>query len=521
MRAKRVRGVTRCLLGHSICGCPLSPLCAVLETGHDILFFWVARMIMMGLGLTGKLPFECATPRHLHHPAPHFLLPTMSATHHSLTHALITLYACTHTISSPAPLRSTVVLHGLVRDAQGRKMSKSLGNVVDPLDVISEQGTDALRFTLATGTALGMDLNLSLERLGANRNFANKFWNAGAKGEKGWVKCGGKERKARCSARQGDAAVWRDNRKRSSTHLCPPLSAPIHIGKLILLNLEKISPEERCALTDVHFSTPEALAKLPLAERWIVSRVHEAVDHITESSEKYDFGEAGRALYDLFWGEFADWFLEASKTRLYGQDEASAKVTRGVLVYCYDAILKMAHPFMPFITEELWQAIPHRGEALIVSEYPAKGLPVDRTAIRHFEILQEGVRRVRNARAEYNVEPPRKIPGVVVCADAALLASLKEEAPALCLLARLDPAQLQFLSAAPAELAAAAEDAVQLVVGDGVEIFLPVAGLADPVKEIARLGKQSAKIEAELAGAQGRPTRSTPIHPPPQLPTQP
>lgn len=158
-----------------------------------------------------------------------------------------------------------------------------------------------------------------------------------------------------------------------------------------------------------------------------------------------------------------------------GSDAQAARVTREVLVYCYDAILKLAHPFMPFITEELWQAIPHKGDALISAPFPEKGLPVDKTAVRRFEALQEAVRRVRNARAEYNVEPARRIPGVVVCADAEMLSALREEAAVMSLLARLDQAQLQF-SAEPPKLAA--EDAVQLVVGDGVEVFLPVAGLA-------------------------------------------
>lgn len=224
-------------------------------------------------------------------------------------------------------------------------------------------------------------------------------------------------------------------------------------------------------------------------------------------------------------------------------------MTREVLVYCYDAILKLAHPFMPFITEELWQAIPHRGEALIVAPFPEKGLPVDKGALRRFGVLQEGVRRVRNARAEYNVEPARRVPAIVVCADAEMLAALQEEAGVMALLARLDQPQLQFAAEAPKM---SADDAVQLVIGEGVEVFLPVAGLAgaenglgggtppaslvcprslaaewttrlvgrdalmfaeslcpapsraDPVKEVARLSKQAAKIEVELVGASGR-----------------
>lgn len=161
-----------------------------------------------------------------------------------------------------------------------------------------------------------------------------------------------------------------------------------------------------------------------------------------------------------------------------------------MLVYCYDAILKLAHPFMPFITEELWQAIPHRGEALIAAPFPEKGLATDAAALRRFAALQEAVRRVRNARAEYNVEPARRIPAVVVCADAETLAALREEAAVMSLLARLDQGQLQF-SAEPPKLAA--DDAVQLVVGDGVEVFLPVAGLAG-AKRLGGQGVATARV---------------------------
>ena len=186
----------------------------VMETGHDILFFWVARMVMMSYGMTGKLPFH------------------------------------------------TVFLHGLVRDEKGRKMSKSLGNVVDPLNVIDEQGCDALRFTLATGTAPGQDLNLNMDRLASNRNFTNKIWNA---------------------------------------------------GKFLLYSLEGMDDDDRVALVGEAeaCSDPETLASLPLAERWIISRLHATVDHVTAAHDRYDFGEAGRAAYSFFYDDFADWFIEA------------------------------------------------------------------------------------------------------------------------------------------------------------------------------------------------------------------
>lgn len=201
-----------------------------METGHDILFFWVARMVMMGIEFTGKAPFK------------------------------------------------TIYLHGLVRDEKGRKMSKSLGNVVDPVEVIQEYGTDALRYTLATGTSPGQDLNLSLDRVNGSRNFTNKLWNA---------------------------------------------------GKFVLFSLEQAgmtpdSSDEWERLGQLEFASPEALAPLALPERWVVSRLHETIDAITKAQEGLDFGEAGRLLYEFVWSDFADWYIEAAKARLYGGDAGAA-----------------------------------------------------------------------------------------------------------------------------------------------------------------------------------------------------
>jgi valyl-tRNA synthetase len=377
----------------------------VMETGHDILFFWVARMVMMGIGLTGKLPFH------------------------------------------------TVFLHGLVRDEKGRKMSKSLGNVVDPLDVVNAQGADALRFTLATGTTPGQDLNMSAEKLSSNRNLTNKLWNA---------------------------------------------------GKLVLLSIDALSPAERAALADARFDSADALARLPLAERWVVSRLHALVDRVHASHERYDFGDAGRAVAEFIWAELADWYLEACKTRLYSDDVAAAATTRAVLVYVMDRTLRLAHPFLPYVTEELWQALPHRGPALIAARAPARGAPVDAAAVQVFETLQAAVRAVRNARAEYNVEPARRVPAVFVTADAALRDALALEAPVLVALARLQAGAVSFEASVPPAMAAAPDDVVELLVADGLRVLLPVAGLADPAKEVARLAKQAAKLQADLDGVSAR-----------------
>ncbi|KAK1270740.1 Valine--tRNA ligase [Acorus gramineus] len=262
----------------------------ILETGHDILFFWVARM--------------------------------------------------------------------------GRKMSKSLGNVVDPIDTIKDYGTDALRFTLALGTP-GQDLNLSVERLASNKAFTNKLWNA---------------------------------------------------GKFVLQNLPNASDQSAWeSLLAYKFDTEESLRQLPLPECWVVSELHELIDTVTSSYEKFFFGDVGREIYDFFWADFADWYIEASKTRVYhSEDYSICSLSRAVLLYVFGTILKLIHPFMPFVTEELWQALPHRNEALIVSPWPTTSLPRDLKSTKNFENLQAVTRAIRNARAEYSVEPSKRISASVV-----------------------------------------------------------------------------------------------------------
>ncbi|KIY92089.1 valyl-tRNA synthetase [Monoraphidium neglectum] len=197
-------------------------------------------------------------------------------------------------------------------------------------------------------------------------------------------------------------------------------------------------------LAAADYSSPAALAGLPLTERWVVSSLHQLVDRVTACQEGEDFSEAGQALYSFIWGEFADWYVEAAKTRMYGGDEAAAAATRGVLVYVFDRLLRLAHPFMPFITEELWQALPHQGDALIAAQWPAVGAAVDSQAVAQFEALKETVRLIRNARAEYGVEAARKIGAVAVAADPGLRDALQQEAAVLALLARLDPAQVRL-----------------------------------------------------------------------------
>ncbi|KAJ8899511.1 hypothetical protein K2173_018485 [Erythroxylum novogranatense] len=341
----------------------------MLETGHDILFFWVARMVMMGIELTGKVPF------------------------------------------------SYVYLHGLIRDSQGRKMSKTLGNVVDPLDTIKEFGTDALRFTLALGTA-GQDLNLSTERLTANKAFTNKLWNA---------------------------------------------------GKFLLQNLPgetDISAWE--TILAYKFDDEDLLLSLPLAECWAVRKSYCFV-------EKY---------------------IEASKARLYHSGgDSIASVAQAVLLYVFENILKLLHPFMPFVTEELWQALPNQKEALIVSSWPQISLPRHVNSIRRFENFQALTRAIRNARAEYSVEPAKHISACIV-ANEEVVHYISKEKKILALLSRLDLENVRFADSPPGD----ANQSVHIVASDGLEAYLPLVDMVDISAEIERLSKRLSKMQSEYDG---------------------
>lgn len=364
----------------------------VLETGHDILFFWVARMVMMGIEFTGAVPF------------------------------------------------SYVYLHGLIRDSQGRKMSKTLGNVIDPIDTIKEFGTDALRFTLALGTA-GQDLNLSTERLTSNKAFTNKLWNA---------------------------------------------------GKFVLQNLPSqsdISAWE--TILACKFDKEEALLRLPLPECWVVSKLHCLIDMVTTSYDKYFFGDVGRETYDFFWGDFADWYIEASKARLYHSGGHS--VAQAVLLYVFENILKMLHPFMPFVTEALWQALPNRKEALMNSSWPQTSLPMHASSIKKFENLQSLTRAIRNARAEYSVEPAKRISASIVAGNE-VIQYISKEKEVLALLSRLDLQNVHFTDSPPGD----ANQSVHLVAGEGLEAYLPLSDMIDVSAEVERLSKRLSKMQEEF-----------------------
>ena len=368
------------------------------------------------------------------------------------------------------PCFETIYMHGLVRDATGQKMSKTKGNVIDPLDTIDKYGSDALRYSLVTGVTPGQDVPLSFEKVEANRNFANKLWNA---------------------------------------------------GRYLLGNLGSLSDEERASLAVEGPMTAEMLAVLPVPEQYVVSKLHELVEGVTEGLETYNMADVGFDIYQFLWNEYADWFIEVSKTRFEaggGTDPAAATQARRVLVYVFDTCLRLLHPFMPFVTEALWQELPRsaaHGKSLMVAPWPlmeehattmtttslgVHQLPRADVAEAQFGVFQQLLLAVRSARAEYQVDPARKIGAVVRVKDEVLRGILEGEAAAVALLGRVDASQLSFTG----EFVAASASAVRLVVAKGVEIDLPLEALVDIAKEKKRLSKQLAKMEKDVAGLEKR-----------------
>ena len=367
----------------------------VLETGYDIIFFWVARMIMLGLKCTGKVPFRY------------------------------------------------VYLHGLVRDEQGRKMSKSLGNALDPLDIIAEYGSDALRFSLLTGGTPGNDMKLSVTRIESNRNFANKIWNA---------------------------------------------------ARFVIMNLEDdqldVAQDSDSFNASYALPAPELRS---LADRWILSRLQSTQDEVTRLIDNWQLGEAGRQLYDFLWSEYCDWYIEAAKTRLYGGSPAEAHATRQTLAFVLEHSMRLLHPFMPFVTEAIWQNLPElagNGRALIVSRWPRLSGLVDERVEEDFSRLQDAVRAIRNARSEYDVEPAKRIAAQFSAGDQ--LALVEDNESMLVSLARLDPAQTTWGAALPAP-----DKAITLATG-GMTIYLPLAGMVDLQAERMRLEKEMAQLEEQI-----------------------
>ncbi|GAB4435596.1 MAG: valine--tRNA ligase [Chloroflexi bacterium OHK40] len=366
---------------------------SVMETGYDILFFWVARMMIMGCYLTGEPPFH------------------------------------------------TVYLHGLVRDEHGRKMSKSYGNVVNPLEVMEAQGTDALRFTLATSGTPGQDLNLNPQRIEAARNFANKLWN---------------------------------------------------ITRFVLGKLD----DERPSAFDL------APAALSLADRWILSRYSRLVAEVGRLMEGYNFGEAGRQIQEFLWGDFADWYVEAAKVQLEQEGE-SRQASRAVLYTVLEGSLRLLHPFMPYVTEELWQyltgdgqTVSHYPEAprtIMLAAYPGEeARAVDEAAERDWELTRELIVAIRNARSEYKVEAAKWVTATI--AGGPKTAMLRAQALLIARLGRVRADELVIVEA----LTEKPRQAAAIVIGE-VECYLPLAGMIDLEAERARVAKELEIAEADVA----------------------
>ena len=349
---------------------------STLVTGYDIIFFWVARMIFSSVENMHERPFD------------------------------------------------TVFIHGIVRDAQGRKMSKSLGNGIDPLIVIDEYGADALRFTLATGISPGNDMRFSDEKVGASRNFANKLWNA---------------------------------------------------ARFILMNLGE---DEKA---------PHIPDELALEDKWILSLFNKLTKEVTDNLDKFELGIAVQKLYDFIWDVFCDWYIEISKIRLNSGDEKAAQTARDMLVYIMSNTLKLLHPFMPFITEEIWQTLPHEGESIMISEWPVYKDEYDFSVEeQEMDRIMEAVRAIRNCRAEMNVPPSKKAKYYIATAHKDTF----EKAGIF---------MQRLASCSEAEIGDSFEidDAVCIVTTDA-KIYIPLGELVDFEKEIARLNKEKEKVLKDL-----------------------
>lgn len=352
-----------------------------LVTGYDILTFWVSRMMFQGLEFTGKRPFK------------------------------------------------NVLIHGLIRDSQGRKMSKSLGNGVDPMEVIEQYGADALRWFLANGSAPGQDVRYSTDKMDAAWNFINKIWNA---------------------------------------------------SRYALMNVGDLTADQ-----------VDITGEKTLADKWILTRLNQTIGKVTELFEKFEFGEAGRLLYRFIWDDFCDWYIEMSKETLAGDDEAAKLTTRSILVYVLDNTLRLLHPIMPFVTEEIWQSVPHVGESLVVATYPTvHPEQMDEKAAEEMEFLMDFIRSVRTVRNEMNTPLSKPINIIAKVSDAAHYAILKENESYI---ARFSNPE-EFVYGEDAE---APSDAVTSVI-TGAEIYLPLAGLINIEDEIARLEKEAEKLQQEV-----------------------
>lgn len=352
-----------------------------LVTGYDIIFFWVSRMIFQSVEFTKRRPFK------------------------------------------------NVLIHGLIRDEQGRKMSKSLGNGIDPMDVIDKYGADALRWFLSNGSAPGQDVRFSYTKMDAAWNFINKIWNA---------------------------------------------------SRFVIMNLD----------SDVELSLPEA-SEWQLADKWILSRLNDTVRDVTRLFDSFEFGEAGRALYNFIWNDFCDWYIEMAKENLTGEDEKLKKNTQRILRYVLDQILRLMHPIMPFVTEKIWLSMPHDGASLVVAEYPVEHTEFDnQVAEKDMDNLIELIKAVRNSRSEVNAPMSSAID---------ILIKTKDDDTRKVFENNVDYIN-RFCHPKRLEIAADIEapKLAMISVITGAEVYLPLADLIDLNEEISRLQKEAKKLESEV-----------------------
>lgn len=356
-----------------------------LVTGYDIISFWVSRMIFQAKKFTDQRPFK------------------------------------------------DVLIHGLIRAEDGRKMSKSLGNGIDPMDVIDKYGADTLRYFLATGSSPGQDLRFSMEKIESIWNFANKIWNA---------------------------------------------------SRFALMNMDGMTYEE------IDLSGEQSVA-----DKWILTRLNDTIEAVTKLAEKYEFGEVGRALYNFIWDDFCDWYIEMAKLPLYGEDEAAKRMTRSVLAHVLDQTLRLLHPIMPFITEEIWQHLPHSGKSITISEWPkVDERYTDQEAASEMKLLMDIIRSVRNIRAEVNTPMSKQIKLLLKAKDEKILTALetnKKYIEKFC-----NPQNLEMGTTIEMP-----EKAMSAVV-TGVELFLPLADLINIEEELARLQKEWDKWNKEVERVQ-------------------
>lgn len=354
---------------------------STLVTGYDIISFWVSRMIFQSLEFTEQRPFE------------------------------------------------NVLIHGLIRDEQGRKMSKSLGNGIDPMDVIDQYGADALRWFLSNGSSPGQDVRFSYEKMDASWNFINKIWNA---------------------------------------------------SRYVLMNLDGLTYDEI-----------DITGEKTLADQWILSKLNRTIAKATELLEKFEFGEAGKLLYHFIWDEYCDWYIEMTKEVLQGDDEAAKKTARSILAYVLDNILRLLHPIMPFVTEEIWQNAPHEGESIVVAEYPiADEAFMNHEAETAMDKLIGLIRGVRNIRNEMNTPLSKKVPMQINVNDDAtdqIFTANKAYIVRFC-----NPEILEI-----GQNLETTEEAVTAIISGG-EVRMPLAGLIKLEDEILRLEGEAAKLEKEV-----------------------